>query len=224
MFRQFALLLGAALALAAAQPVIPYDALMDSRVGIDGMIDNEEGPEYPATYTDKASGVTVNWGFDDSLLYVGLATRGRGWLAIGFGSPTMNKSNMIIGYYTEDSTEVMNQIGAGHKHAKAPQSDSVIREAEIDFDEETGVTTMEFVYPLQFPAGKGEALAIPALAPGGTCDVILAQNTRSIALNAKHTNFGTLKVKLAEIPPKPETQPEPQPEPQTKPTQPERQP
>jgi hypothetical protein len=205
MSKQFALLLGAVLALASAapagppaQPVIPYDSLMDTRVGIDGVIDNEEGPEYPATYSDKAAGLTVNWGFDDSLIYVGLTTKGRGWLAIGFGSPTMNESNMIIGYYTEDSTEVMNVVGARHVHAGSPQPDSAIQEAEIDYDEETGVTTMEFIYPLHFPTGA--ALAIPGLAPGGTYDVILAQNTKSVSLNAKHTNLSALKVKLAEKP------------------------
>ncbi len=198
MSRQFALLLGAALALASAQTVIPYDSLMDTRVGIDGYIDNEDGREYPATYADKAAGLTVHWGFDDSLIYVGLETKGRGWLAIGFGSAKMNESNMLIGYYTDDSTEVVNRVGAGHAHARSPQSDTVIREAEIDFDDETGVTTMEFVYPLQFPTG--EALAIPELAPGGTYDVILAQNTRSVSLNAKHTNMSALKVKLADRP------------------------
>jgi len=195
MSKRFALLLGAVLALASAQPVIPYDSLMDARVGIDGVIDNEDGREYPATYSDKASGVTVNWGFDDSLIYVGLVTKGRGWLAIGFGSPMMNESNMIVGYYTEDSTEVMNQVGGNHVHAGSPQSDSAIREAEIDQDEETGVTTMEFTYPLRFPAGA--ALAVPGLAAGGTYDIILAQNTKSVSLNAKHTNFSALKVKLA---------------------------
>ena len=198
MTKHFALLLGAALALASAQPVIPYDSLIDTRVGIDGVIDNEEGREYPATYSDKASGLTANWGFDDSLMYVGLVTKGRGWLAIGFGSPAMNESNMMIGYYTEDSTEVMNQVGVNNTHARSPQSDSAIQEAEIDRDEETGVTTMEFTYPLQFPAG--EALAVPGLAPGGTYDVILAQNTKSVSFNAKHTNFSALKVKLADKP------------------------
>jgi hypothetical protein len=212
MSKQFALLLGAALALASAQPVIPYDSLMDTRVGIDGVIDNEDGPEYPATYLDKTSGLTAHWGFDDSLIYVGLETKGRGWLAIGFGSATMNESNMIIGYYTDDSTEVMNQVGGNYVHARSPQSDSAIREAEIDYDEETGVTTMEFAYPLQFPAGT--ALAVPGLAPGGTYDVILAQNTKSVSLNAKHTNLSALKVKLADKPqPKPQTQPQPQPQP-----------
>ncbi len=198
MSRQFALLFVAALALASAQPVIPYDSMMDTRVGVDGVIDNEEGPEYPARYTDKTSGLTVNWGFDDSLIYVGLVTKGRGWLAIGFGSAMMNGSNMVVGYYTEDSTEVLNQVGGNHTHVTSSYSDSAIREAEIDFDDETGVTTMEFIYPLSFPAG--ESLAVPGLSPGGTYDIILAQNTKSVALNAKHTNFSTMKVKLAEKP------------------------
>ena len=198
MSRQFALMLGAALALASAQPVIPYDSTMVDRVGIDGTIDNEDGPEYPATIADKVSGLTVHWGFDDSLMYVGLQTKGRGWMAIGFGSAKMNESNMIIGYYTDDSTDIVNQIGANYAHVRAPQSDSAIREAEIDYDDETGITTMEFAYPLQFPAGQ--ALAIPALTPGEACDVILAQNTKDVSLNAKHTHKSALKVKLAANP------------------------
>jgi len=178
--------------------VVPYDSTMMDRVGIDGVIDNEDGREYPATYADKVSGLTVHWGFDDSLIYVGLETKGRGWMAIGFGSAKMNESNMLIGYYTDDSTEVMNQVGANYAHARSPQSDSAIHEAEIDFDEETGVTTMEFAYPLQFPAGQ--ALAIPALVPGEAFDVILAQNTKTVSLNAKHTHKSVLKVKLAAAP------------------------
>jgi hypothetical protein len=202
MFKRFALLLAGlgALALSRAQtaPVVPYDSMMADRVGVDGAIDNEDGREYPATYADKASGLTVHWGFDDSLIYVGLETKGRGWVAIGFGSAKMHESNMMIGYYTDDSTEVVNQVGANNTHARSPQSDSAIREAEIEYDEETGITTMEFVYPLQFPAGNG--LAIPALEPGDTYDIILAQNTKDASLNAKHTQRSVLKVKLADNP------------------------
>jgi hypothetical protein len=198
MLKRFTLLLAAAIALALAQPVIPYDSAMDNRVSADGVIDNEDGQEYPATYVDKASGLTVHWGFDDSLIYVGMETKGRGWMAIGFGSARMHESNMLIGYYTDDSTEVMNQVGANYAHARSPQSDSAIREAEIEFDDETGITTMEFIYPLQFPAGPG--LAIPGLLPGDTYDVILAQNTKDVSLNAKHTNKSAVKVKLADNP------------------------
>ena len=198
-----------ALALCRAQklPVIPYDSTMQDRVVVNGTIENEEAQEYPATYTDKTSGITVNWGFDDSLIYVGLQTKGRGWMAIGFGSPRMNEANMVIGYYTDDSTEVTNQIGSDHSHLPALLSDSAIREAEIDFDDETGITTMEFIYPLKFPSSKG--LAIAGLEPGNTCDIILAQNTKTVSLAAKHTNFNTFKVKLADKPqpaPQPKTQ------------------
>ena len=202
MFRRFALLLAGlgALAFSRAQtvPVIPYDSTMDDRVGVDGAIDNEDGPEYPATYVDKASGMTVHWGFDDSLIYVGLETKGRGWVSIGFGSPKMEESNTIVGYYTDDSTDVVNRFGADSVRAGSPQSDSAIREAEIEYDEETGITTMEFAYPLKFPGGKG--LAIPGLEPGDTYDIILAQNTKMVSLDAKYTNLGTLKVKLADNP------------------------
>jgi hypothetical protein len=202
MLKRFALLLAGlgALALSKAQkaPVIPYDSTMDVRVSIDGTIDNEDGREYPATYVDKASGLTVHWGFDDSLIYVGLETKGRGWMAIGFGSAKMHESNMVIGYYTDESTEVMNQVGANYAHARSPQSDSAINEAEIEYDEETGITTMEFAYPLQFPAGQ--ALAVPTLVPGDTYDIILAQNTKDISLNAKHTHKNVLKARLENNP------------------------
>ena len=92
----------------------------------------------------------------------------------------------------------MNQFGANHTHAHSPQSDSAVRESEIDYDEETGITTMEFTYPLQFPSGQ--ALAISAIVPGETYDIVLAQNTKTISLNAKHTNYDALKVRLADNP------------------------
>jgi hypothetical protein len=202
MLKRFALLLAGlgALTFSRAQtvPVIPYDSTMEDRVGVDGTIDNEDGPEYPATYVDKASGLTAHWGFDDSLIYVGIETKGRGWMAIGFGSAKMQESNMIVGYYTDDSTAVTNLFGADSTLAHSPQSDSAIREAEIEYDDETGITTMEFTYPLQFPAGAG--LAIPGLEPGDTYDIILAQNTKTVSLNARYTQLSAVKVKLADNP------------------------
>jgi hypothetical protein len=198
MFLKYSLPVFVFAALAVGQPVvIPYDSMIESRVSVDGMIDLEE-QEYPATYTDKATGLTCHWGFDDSLMYVGIETKGRGWMAIGFGSPKMHESNIIIGYYTDDSTEVTNQTGTNWTHINSPHSDSALREAEIDFDEETGITTMEFVYPLKFPAVKG--LAIPGLEPNDTYDLILAQNTKSPSFNVKHTNRSVIKVTLAPNP------------------------
>jgi hypothetical protein len=54
------------------------------------------------------------------------------------------------------------------------------------------------VYPLKFPDGAG--LAIPGLEPGDTYDIILAQNTKTVSLDAKPTQQSVLKVKLADNP------------------------
>jgi len=197
--------------LASGQPapavqVMPYDSLMEDRASVDGYIDREE-QEYPASFADKAAGITVSWGFDDSLMYVGLETKGRGWLGIGFGSPKMHEANMIVGFYSDDSAEVYNHVGVNNTHAAVQASDSLLAdwEYEIDRDDETGVTTLEFSYPLKFPAASG--LAVPGLEPGDTYDLILAQNTKTISLAAKHTNLSTLKLKMADRPKRAEPKP-----------------
>ncbi len=190
-------------------PVMPYDSLMSDRVSVDGMIEEvEEGeaPEYPATFTDKRTGLKVHWGFDDEFIYVALETRSKGWVAIGFGSPVMDGSNMIMGYYTDDSAEVFNEVGRNYTHAPAPGSDTLFDEWDIDRDDETGVTVMEFVYPLQFPKLSG--LAIPGLVPGDIYDLILAVNTRSSNRDAGHSQRTAMKFRMAEVPPKPQPPPE----------------
>jgi hypothetical protein len=181
-------------------PVMPYDSTMEDRVSIDGYVDHED-EEYPASFADKASGMTVNWGFDDSMVYVALESKGKGWMAVGFGSPNMNESNMIIGYYCDDSAGVINQLGAGHGHSDIVLPDSFYLDAEIDRDDETGITTLEFSYPLTWPANQG--LAISGFAPGDVFDMILAQNTKSISFTSPHTNKSALKFRMAPAPAKP---------------------
>ncbi|MEO0020514.1 MAG: DOMON domain-containing protein [candidate division WOR-3 bacterium] len=163
---------------------IPYDSLMDDRVSVDGYIDIEE-QEYPASFRDPATGITVYWGYDDSLIYVGLEAKGKGWLAIGFGSPVMDGANMFIGYYTDDSAEVINHIGKGRTHSAAKGNVSLFDDWEIDYDEETNTTAMEFTYPLNWTGLKGAA--INGLLPGETYDLILARNPKSPSLGAKHS-------------------------------------
>jgi hypothetical protein len=203
-----ALFLMTAIGLAQQVPLTPYDPTMDERVSVDGFVDLED-EEYPGFFVDKATGLTVHWGFDDSLLYVAVQTKGKGWLAIGFGSAKMHESNMFIGFYSDDSAEVYNHVGANYTHGQTQTKDSseLDWDSDIDFDDETGVTTMEFSYPLTFPAYPG--LAIPGLAPSDTYDLILAQNTKSISFAAKHTHKSTLRFRMAPRPqPAKEAEPE----------------
>lgn len=211
------------LCLAQEIPVVPYDSLMEDRVSVDGYVDREEN-EYPAQLKSPATGLTVSWGFDDSMVYIALETRGRGWMAIGFchrmtgssdslGAPGMDEANIIAGFCTDDSAEVYNVVGKDHAHEVAGHADSFDLEWEVDYDDETRVTTLEFAYPLKWQ-GEGapaafagnEALkhaAIPGLEPGDTYDLILAQNTKSVSLRDKHTHRTRLKFRLAENPRRP---------------------
>lgn len=198
------------LSLILAQPVkgalqMPYDSLMDDRVSVDGYIDIEE-QEYPASFRDPATGITVYWGYDDSLIYVGLEAKGKGWLAIGFGSPVMEGANMFIGYYSDDSAEVINHIGKGKTHSAAKGNGSLFEEWEIDYDDETNTTAMEFIYPLNWTGLKGTA--INGLAPGETYDIILARNPKTPSLGAKHSQRSHYTFQLAPKPEKVEPAPD----------------
>lgn len=206
----------AGIGLAQEFPVVPYDSLMDDRVSVDGYVDREDD-EYPAELKNPATGLTVSWGFDDSLIYIALETRAKGWFGIGLGAPGMNEANMIVGFYTDDSAEVYDLVGAEHGHPVVLHADTLNLDWDIDFDDETGITALEVAYPLKWrgegsPAAFSEVnalqgTAIPGLEPGDVYDVILAQNTKSISFSQKHSHRTSLKVRLAENP-RQSTQPE----------------
>jgi hypothetical protein len=212
-------LLAAAVPAADALPVLPYDAGMDDRVSFDGYVDREAGErEYPAEFVNPATGMTVSWGHDDSLVYVAVETRGRGWFGIGFGSPVMNGSNMVVGFDTDDTTDVFCLVGKGNTHQVVGDVDVLLPDWDIDFDDEVGVTTLEFCYPLHWRGERAPAAfaandafkgaAITGLEPGDTYDLILAQNTKTPSLAVKHTHFATIKFQMGE---KPEPTPSPAP-------------
>lgn len=196
-----ALAAGVVLAAPPPVPVMPYDSLMEERVVVDGYVDTEED-EYPASFANAATGITVHWGFDDSLMYVALTSKGKGWIGAGFGSALMHEANMIIGYYSDDSAEVFNHVGTGRVHKAVPDSAGLIEDADVDFDDETGTMTVEFVYPLRWAGLKG--VAVPGLEPGDTYDLILARNARTVSLAEKHGQRAAVRFRLAPLPPKEE--------------------
>ena len=201
--------------IAGAMPVVPYNPDMDDFVLVDGYVDRDEGErEYPHEFVDRATGMTVSWGYDDSLLYVAIETRGRGWFGIGFGSATMDGASMVIGFDTDEQTDAFCLVGRGHSHDVVAPADELLPEWDIDFDEETGVTTLEFAYPLRW-RGEGapedfaafaeafRGASIDGLEPGDIYDAILDQNTRTTSLSAKHTHLSSFKFQMGEKP-KPE--------------------
>ncbi len=174
--------------------VIPYDATMEDWVSVDGFVDDDEDyPEYPARFVDPVTGITLYWGYDDSLLYVAMQAKGTGWMALGLGSAVMDGVNIFIGYYTDDSVALANHIGSGYKHQPV-KGVELLEEWEVDYDDETNTTTIEFVYPLDWTGLKGTKVS--GLVPGQTYDFILARNPRSASFIAKHSQRSTGKLML----------------------------
>ncbi len=185
----------------AQTPIIPYDPELEDWVSVDGFVD-VESQEYPNSFFDPITGITIHWGYDDSLLYIALSAKGMGWMAIGLGSPKMDKSNIFIGYYTDDSTNLENHIGVGWSHKPAGGA-NLLEDWEIDYDDETDEMVIEFTYPLNWAGLKGTA--ITELKPGQSYSLILARNPKSSSFKAKHAKKSSYTFALA---PKPEPVPE----------------
>jgi len=145
--------------------IIPYNK--NPSVVIDGKI-------LPNEYDSNVStdnGMTIYWTHDGKNLYVGLKSPGKGWLAIGFGSATMDGANIIIGYIDDSTGEVhiRDDTGIGHTHKPDIElggENSILNYAGTQSDEGS---VLEFSIPLN----SGDKLD-PPLLPGTTTNVIVA--------------------------------------------------
>ncbi len=175
-----------------AQPqdtlLMPYEPDMEELADIDGTIDPDE---YPESFYDEPTLITVAWGCDDSLIYVGLKAPQCAWLAIGFGSAKREGSNLIIGKITDDSIEVGNYLGTKDGYKFIGGEEEQIIEWEIDENEDT--VTMEFIYPMNFPAESG--MVITKLEHGKTYDFTLGMS-KMVAPKGKQErrSFGVFMV------------------------------
>jgi hypothetical protein len=168
--------------------LMPYDPDMENLVDVDGTIDEDE---YPESFYNEPTQVTVNWGCDDSLMYIGLKAPACAWLSIGFGSTKREGSNLIIGKISEDSIEIGNYLGTKDGYKFIGGEDDVIRDWEIDDEEDT--VTMEFVYPMTFPPESG--LAVQKIEHGKSYNFTLG-TSKVLAPKGKQERraFGTFMV------------------------------
>ncbi len=145
---------------------IPYVA--DPKVTVDGVIG--EG-EYPVKYVDPATGITLAWVHDGRNLYVAIKAPGTGWVGIGFGSKTMDKANIIIGFVDDKTGElhIEDETGVGHSHAPDVELGGSNDLVEYSGRQENGLTTIEFVFPLN----SGDKLD-PPIMMGKTISVIIS--------------------------------------------------
>jgi len=108
--------------------------------------------EYVGSYSDFATRMDVYWQHDGSSMWIGLVSRGTGWVSIGFGpeGTGMDGANIIIGYVADSSGQVVltDQIGVGFDHfldVDRGGSDDIVQKAGTQPGSQT---ILEFVYPL----------------------------------------------------------------------------
>ncbi|MCY3412628.1 MAG: hypothetical protein INQ03_13405 [Candidatus Heimdallarchaeota archaeon] len=133
---------------------IPFTNI--SRVEIDGIIEDDE---YNESFYEPQSKITVNWEYDEENMLIGLESSTTGWLAFGIGDAMLD-SVMIMGGIRDGTAYCHQMIGlADWVHHEDDTSDIIACEA----NEEDGITTLEFEYPLNTSSSGGQDLIMSSV-------------------------------------------------------------
>ncbi len=106
---------------------------------VDGAIDPGE-----YQYTTSVSGMTIGATLgNDGKLYLAVAARTAGWVALGLGNGRMDGSALFLAYDTGAKQDFSEQLGSGH--SQGVPSKTVTEKWAVKAS--GGVTTLELVVP-----------------------------------------------------------------------------
>lgn len=165
---------------------VPMVQRVSEALSIDGLADGYTGPPL------EIAGANVYVAHDGSQLYVHVTAPAAGWISVGFNKPGggMDGANLILGVLTDIGGMISNDLGRGTAHS--PAAEGADFEAALKTQAEK--LTLEFAYPMQFPASGGFALA--GLRPGDEFTILVAYHQTSTTYT-RHTARGALRVKLS---------------------------
>ncbi|MFQ6134921.1 MAG: DOMON domain-containing protein [Nitrososphaerales archaeon] len=165
--------------------VVPY--VESSEVVMDGVIGDEE---YAGSYVNPTTGMSVYWEHDGENIYLGMVSKGTGWVAIGFGPENtgMDGANIVIGAVDDASgvLAILDEIGVGFEHYPDTDqggSDDILGKAG---SQNGGTTVIEFVFPLDSGDVHDHAFQV-----GGTYGFILAYQKSVDDMAEYHTDHST---------------------------------
>ncbi|MBN1242277.1 MAG: hypothetical protein JXA15_06155 [Spirochaetales bacterium] len=126
----------------------------------------------------EASGMRMGFrlSVDGSTVLASITMRTDGWVALGFGSPKMDGSRMILAYVKDGEAEFTEDLGKGWSHA--PIAPFALARAATEKD---GWTTLEVALPAE------------GFLKGRTLDVIAAWG-RNDNFRSKHSGRASLPV------------------------------
>ncbi len=153
---------------------------------IDGTIGESE---YRNSMTDSATGMSVSWQNDGSILYVGLVAPGTGWLSIGFEPERqMQGADIIIGAVSGDQLVIEDHYGNAPTSHRKDTVDHIIQAAG---SESNGETILEFAIPLDSGDSQDKTLVA-----GSRITIILAYHASNDRLTARHTERSATSITL----------------------------
>ncbi len=147
--------------------------------------------EYDGMLDDPATGMSVYWEHDATMLYVALTAPGTGWLSIGFEPERMMQgANIVIGAITDETLSIEDHYGNAPTSHRKDDVDHIVQAAGREID---GESILEFAIPLDSKDSQDKTLL-----PGREIVVILAYHSSSDRLTSRHTARSTVSLALAE--------------------------
>jgi len=150
-------------------------------------------------HTVEAEDISFSWKIDGDNLAGKISAKTEGWVGVGFNpSEKMKDADFIVGYVKKDKVTVVDDFGStstGHKNDDDNGGTSDV--TVVGGTEENGVTTIEFMIPLQSGDAKDSKLekdgeTVLLLAYGAGRDSFLSKHKYRTSMTV---NLGTGEVK-----------------------------
>jgi len=176
------------------QPVSPEEINFENfpidNITIDGKIEKNE---YPFSYFDNVTGITLYWHNDSVYLYIGFKSQASGWTAIGFNPERLMKdANIILFTIVNENTIARDDFGTSNfTHSSDEELGGNFDITEYAGMKENNTTTVEFVMPLD-SGDKYDRV----LEPNVSYSLILAVNLTNTDFSSKHSKRSSTIIKL----------------------------
>lgn len=157
-----------------------------------GSLTNAQAAQYDHEVQDKK--ITFAWKVDGDKLAVKLSAQTSSWVGIGFNpSKMMKDANFVLGYVKDGKVEITDEFGdSDNNHSQDSKLGGTEDVTLVGGSEEGGMTTIEFIMPLQ-SADKNDT----AITVDGDTTVLLAYGGGRDSFKAKHQYRTAVKVNLA---------------------------
>lgn len=142
----------------------------------------------------EAKKMTFSWKIDGDNLAVKVSAKTDGWVGVGFNpKKKMKDANYVLGYVKDGQTKLTDEFGTGSTTHKSDDSLGTTSDVTlVGGSEEGGVTTLEFVLPLN--SGDKHDVAIDV---NGDTVVLLAYGAGRDSFKSKHKFRTAVTVNLS---------------------------